>query len=933
MSREDVTVVIPCLEANQELETTVISILASAPRNIILVTTKRNCRPLEEMVNKLGRRSGKTELQVKVVQDPNKRDQMAAGIRHVNTEITVFADDDVEWPPNLLQWIIAPFEAKEKIGAVVTCQRLQRRNPRNLIHRIWLFLGALYLERRNFDCAATNYMDGGIPCISGRTAAYRTSIVKDEGFLKAFCDETCWGKKLGPDDDNFLTRWMIEKGWDIFFQNHPDAMVQTTLEDNTKYLLQCLRWSRSNWRSNLKSLVTLRTWRVTGYDQVLHFRSLALLLGWMFVSKFIKFVDYYRQHPSDIVLLPVSILFGYVHGIIKIYAFLTLHVTTWGGREVDVDARRRKDDPSQGVLGPTIKGGHTTISQSQQGQAVWRHYITTFQLLAPVFWPEGISQWLHPLSIGVCILVDRALNVMTPFQTGQAIQDMISRSDREILTVAIPYLLEHLTVTLRIQRYCWWTLEKNWSRKIKVMTYNKVMGLSGDFHLSESSDPLDLMSRLGGLESLVSSIAFPMTAFLDLILSVHALYLHFGIRLAVYYSITAATYLWYSQWLLSPREMQKHTLENKQQESLITRESIANWLMVASHNRFLRKQGQVSKAVDASLESSLRQKLLSFRARIIKDAIILIAVAMAAASQQDRQAKDLVIIWTLWTNLSNVLGCLTDGADGLKRIGVQLEPVIEVLKRKPAVFTRKDAPILTDVSGDIEFKNVTFSYGGQPVLNSVSFHLHGGQTTAIVGPSGSGKSTILNLLLRLFDPQSGSISVQGHNISEICLGSFRDSVAVVHQDPKFFTGSVRQNIAFIKDDVDDHEIEAAWKAAEIYDYLIRRKGRFDTNIQEMSGGQRQRIAIARGVVRDAQILCLDEPTSHLDGNTAAKIWGNLKAHFNRKTVVMVTHQLHLAKDAHCIIVMQNGEAVEQGTHAMLMEQKGCYYKMWKSTKE
>ncbi|KMU79492.1 iron-sulfur clusters transporter ATM1 [Coccidioides immitis RMSCC 3703] len=525
-----------------------------------------------------------------------------------------------------------------------------------------------------------------------------------------------------------------------------------------------------------------------------------------------------------------------------------------------------------------------------------------------------------------------------PFQTGQAIQNMISRSDRpssgEILTVAIPYLLEHLAVTPRIQQYCWWTLEKTWSQEIKVRTYKKIMGLSGDFHECESNDLLDLMSRLGGFECLMANISFPMTAFLDLILPIHALYLHFGIRLAVYYSITAAAYLWYSHGFLSQREtQQKHALENEQQESLIVRESVANWPMVASFNRFLHDLDRVSKAIDASLESRLRQRLLFSSARIIQNAIILIAVAMAAASQQDKQAKDLVIIWTLWTQLSNVLGCLTDGADGLKQIAVRLEPVIEVLKRKPAVLARKDAPILTVVNGDIEFKEVTFSYGGQPVLNGISFCLRGGQTTAIVGASGSGKSTILKLLLRLFDPQSGSIYVQGHNISEICLGSFRDSVAVVHQDPKFITGSVRENIAFAKDDVNDHEIEAARKAAEIHDYLMGCKGCFDTKIQGMSGGQRQRIAIARGLVRDAPILCLDEPTSHLDNDTAAKIWGNLEAHANGKTVVMVTHQLHLAKDADHIIVMHNGEVVEQGTHAILMEQKGRYYKMWKPTKE
>ena len=190
------------------------------------------------------------------VKQANKRRQMARAVPEVTTPIIVFADDDVDWPRKTLQWLLAPFE-QPQYGGVVTCQRLRRAENPNLSQRVWNFLGALYLERRNFDCAAMTRIDGGMPCISGRTVAYRTEILKDPAFTDGFTDER-WGMtsqyQLNADDDNFITRWLLSHGWQNYMQYHPECEVQTTLEDNPKFLKQCLRWARSNWRSNVTSL-------------------------------------------------------------------------------------------------------------------------------------------------------------------------------------------------------------------------------------------------------------------------------------------------------------------------------------------------------------------------------------------------------------------------------------------------------------------------------------------------------------------------------------------------------------------------------------------------------------------------------------------------------------------------------------------------------
>jgi cellulose synthase/poly-beta-1,6-N-acetylglucosamine synthase-like glycosyltransferase len=250
---KDVTVVIPSLEGDGDgLREAVSSVLRNDPYKVIIVTVDANRHQAEAMANFFSKR-----IEVHSISRANKRLQICAALPYLETDITIFADDDVLWPPTLLPWILAPFE-KESVGGVGTSQRLRREQSPN----IWNFLGAAYLLRRNWDIMSCNSLDGGLPCLSGRTAAYRTCIVNDDEFENAFTHETWRSYQLNADDDNFLTRWLMNNGWDIRIQSHHECEIETTLEGNSKYLLQCHRWSRSNWRSNLKSLVSERTvWR------------------------------------------------------------------------------------------------------------------------------------------------------------------------------------------------------------------------------------------------------------------------------------------------------------------------------------------------------------------------------------------------------------------------------------------------------------------------------------------------------------------------------------------------------------------------------------------------------------------------------------------------------------------------------------------------
>ncbi|KAK8194381.1 Type 2 glycosyltransferase [Zalaria obscura] len=350
----DVTVIIPTIDSDgDELRRTIEGCLATQPFEIIIVTIDANIKRAMQMAAAINAK----KIRVLSIAKANKRSQMCEAIPQVQTKITILADDDVIWPRTLLPWMLAPFE-DPKMGGVGTSQRLKR--PEKLT--VWSFLGSLYLERRNFDCSACLHIDGGLPCLSGRTVAYRTNILQDEAFAYGFTHETWRTFQLNADDDNFITRWMYSHGYKIAMQYHKAAEVQTTLEDSPKYLKQCLRWIRSNWRSNLTSMfverhywwtqpwttyavlqTTLTAWAFI--DPLLYFlfykaaedwpaesRRLVLLAVaiWIFVfAKTVKLIGHFIRYPADIVLLPVSIMFGYVHGILKLCGLLTLSERAW----------------------------------------------------------------------------------------------------------------------------------------------------------------------------------------------------------------------------------------------------------------------------------------------------------------------------------------------------------------------------------------------------------------------------------------------------------------------------------------------------------------------------------------------------------------------------------------------------------------------------
>lgn len=207
--------------------------------------------PLQELANSVDPQ----RIRVITVPYANKRLQMVRGIKEVTTDIIVFADDDAIWPPTLLPYVLACFE-DQRIGGVGTSQRVQ---PVGEKFTVWEILAAFRLTIRNIEISASTHIDGGVCCLSGRTAAYRTVILKDPEFIHGFTHDYWLDKyHLNSGDDKFLTRWMVSHGWSTYIQCCEEAELLSTMKPNWRFLKQVLRWTRNTWRSDMRSLFTER---------------------------------------------------------------------------------------------------------------------------------------------------------------------------------------------------------------------------------------------------------------------------------------------------------------------------------------------------------------------------------------------------------------------------------------------------------------------------------------------------------------------------------------------------------------------------------------------------------------------------------------------------------------------------------------------------
>ncbi len=342
-----------------------------------------------------------------------------------------------------------------------------------------------------------------------------------------------------------------------------------------------------------------------------------------------------------------------------------------------------------------------------------------------------------------------------------------------------------------------------------------------------------------------------------------------------------------------------------------------------------RKQGE--EAVNARVRLTVRQTMFSLAVTMITaiGSALVLGFGAYRVLKGDLTAGELLVVIGYVAAMYKPLEQISNTVSTLQEQFMSFRHSLDLLETEPDIEEKPGATELTRAKGHVVFEDVCFSYEGRrDTLKHASFESRAGQRVAIVGPTGAGKSTLLSLLPRFYDPQSGRIVLDGHDVRDLTLASLRAQASVVLQEPLLFSGTIADNIRYGALEAGEQDVIEAAKAANAHDFVSALPKGYETELGErgarLSGGERQRISVARAFLKDAPILILDEPTSSIDSKTETVILDALERLMAGRTTFMVAHRLSTIGDSDLILVINHGEIVEQGSHDELLAVEGLY---------
>ena len=374
--------------------------------------------------------------------------------------------------------------------------------------------------------------------------------------------------------------------------------------------------------------------------------------------------------------------------------------------------------------------------------------------------------------------------------------------------------------------------------------------------------------------------------------------------------------------------------------SSIAEETFSNAALIQATNsqraisdRF-RKQNE--GVVEAELAASRIHGLFTPLVDLIELGGVLIVLVFGTLALSDGSLTlgGLLVFIAYLTQLFGPVRELGSLSNAFFRAMAGAERVIQLLDERPRVTDRPGAQILTSVRGEVALENVSFGYPASDsrALQELSLQVAPGETVALVGPSGAGKSTVARLLVRLYDPDSGAVRIDGHDVRDVTMASLRENVSILFQEALVIRGTIGENIAFARPSATDEEIEAAARRAGAHEFIAELRQGYDADIGErgrrLSGGQRQRVAIARALLADAPVLLLDEPTTGLDAAAREDLLPAIRELVRDRTTIVVSHDLLTVRDADRIAVLDRGRLVDLGPHDELVAAGGLYARVW-----
>jgi ATP-binding cassette subfamily B protein len=548
--------------------------------------------------------------------------------------------------------------------------------------------------------------------------------------------------------------------------------------------------------------------------------------------------------------------------------------------------------------------------------------------------------------VGLGVVVETLFNVIMPLSLKFLIDDALGEEDFQALYKILGVLaVAGIFTSIVAVWYERWDarLAAALISDVRARLFEHVQNLPSAFFARTkrgeilSRFSVDLSAFEGSVKSFANSAALP---FLELIAGII-------LMLFLNWQLAAVALLVFPITLIGPRMLTPKAVQANYEQKLnestllgMVQENIAAQAVIKAFSLQRKTLGWFTMRNDeARRKIAVAGFLSTMVERTVTISVLLLHLVVLALGAYLATKGQITIgtfvtfesaFWEVSYNIAHVMHFIPVSIQSAAAV----RHIEELLDEPRRGADRPGAPDLPRITNDITFDHVTFQYEGSqaPVLDNLSLKLNVGKTIAIVGPSGSGKSTLLNLILRLYVPDEGRLSIDGVDIRKVTRESLRRSMAVVFQENMLFNMSIKENIRLGKEGASDDEVEAAARKAEIHRYIMSLPQKYDTAVGErgdtLSGGQRQRIAIARAIIRNPSVLLLDEATSALDQTTEAAINRTLLKVAKGRTMIWSTHRLASVVEMDEIIVISGGKAIERGSHAQLLAKNGVYRKLW-----
>ncbi|TVY93794.1 ABC transporter, partial [Lachnellula willkommii] len=619
--------------------------------------------------------------------------------------------------------------------------------------------------------------------------------------------------------------------------------------------------------------------------------------------------------------------------------------------------------------GDSLNYGATKPSQSHapgRGRG-WLAYFDGFRRLFPYIWPsDSRKQQAITVFCFVLLILQRIVNVMVPIQLGKLF-DALGVGTMPYVQIGLYCLYRGLQgqqgVIGSLRGVLWIPISQSLYRRLTHATYSHVLLLSLDFHLSKRiGEVMSALGKGGALNTFLDGFAFQLFPMVfDLAIAAVWLFVKFD----AFYSIIVVTVMWNYVFVtiymakyrakvrreMATRERNMEAAKyveypvplnfivNVNKNPACRTDAIMAYETVHYNGAFSLENLKFHKLVTA-FQASEFSVLFSLNALNAAQNVIfvlgVIMVCLLSAYQISigiHTVSDFVTLITYFAQLQAPLAFFGSFYNQVQNNLVDAERMLELFNSKPGVEDDPDAKSIPSVNGQLTVNNLTFSYSnGRRALDHINFSVAPGTSTAIVGESGSGKSTIFKLLFRFYNAEEGQIYIDDIDTKKITIDSLRDKIGVVPQDTVLFNESIMYNLLYARPDASEEDVFDACRAASIHGKILGFPEGYGTVVGErglkLSGGEKQRVAIARAILKNPQIMLLDEATASLDTHTEKLIQGALENVTRGRTTITIAHRLSTVTQSDQILVLHSGRIVERGTHAELLALGGRYLNMW-----